>query len=80
MLQVSQVQRLADNVSGTLWENDMTAIVALVDCLEDVLRVIGFHVIVTLDVAVLVPERRLRPLPEGLLWFEASVRSLAMVL
>lgn len=80
MLQVRQVQRLADNVSGTLWENDMTAIVALVDRLEDVLRVISFHVIVTLDIAVFAPKRRLRPLFERLLRFEASVRSLAMVL
>lgn len=80
MLQVRQVQCLADHVGSALWENDMAAIIALVDCVEDVLGVIGFHVVVTLDVAVLFPEGRLRPLPKRLLRFEASIRSLAMVL
>ena len=60
MLQIRQVQRRANHVGFALREDDMAAIVALVDRFQNILRVIRLHVIVTLDVAVPVPRWRLR--------------------
>lgn len=58
VVQERKVQRSANHIVRALREDDMSAVVALVDGLEDVRRVIRDQVVMALDVAVPVPGRR----------------------
>lgn len=57
MVQVCQVQGGTDDVRGALREDDVTTVVALVDGVQNVRRVVGLAVVVAFHVAVLVPGR-----------------------
>lgn len=54
VVEISEVQRRADNIFLALGKDDMAAVVALVDGRQDVIRIVGVAVIVRLDVADLV--------------------------
>lgn len=58
----------------------MSAVVAFVNGVQDVFRVIRLHIIVALDVAILASRRRLWEFFEGLLGLEVGVRSFALML
>jgi len=55
MFEVCQIQSSSNHVFGALREYDMSSIVAFVDSVQDVGRVISHSVVVTADIAVSVP-------------------------
>ena len=69
MGKVGQVQRSTDDICCALRKDDMATVVAFSDGRQDVRRVVSFEVVVALDVAVAIPQRRLG---------ESSVRAVGL--
>jgi len=58
MVEEGQVERSTNGVLYSLSEHNMTAIVAIIECVEDVRGVISNAIVVTLHIAHPVPRRR----------------------
>ena len=80
MVEVGQVQCCADHILLTLRENDMTAVVALVNGRKNVVRVVSHAVIVRADVTDSVPRRRRGERLEGLLGRDVGFGTCALML
>lgn len=80
MVEVGQVQCCADHVFLALGENDMTAIVALVDGRKNVVRIVGHAVVVRANITDSVSGRRRGERLEGLLGRDIGLGSCALML
>lgn len=80
VVEVCQIQRRANHVFLALRENDVTTVVTLVDGRKDVLRVVGYAVVVGANIADLVPGRRRGEWLERLLGRNVGLGSSSLML
>ena len=80
VLQKGQVERGSNHIGGTLGEDDVSTVVALVDGSKNVFRVVSLAIIVALHIAVSVSRRRLGERLVWLLWTKDDRRSGSLVL
>lgn len=80
VVEVCQIQRRANHVFLALRENDVATIVTLVDGRKDVLRVVGYAVVVGANIADLVPGRRRGEWLERLLGRNVGLGSSSLML
>lgn len=80
MVEVGEVQCRANHVLLALRENDMTAVVTLVDGGKNVVRVVSHAVVVRVDITDSVPGRRGWERLEGLLRRDIGLGTCALML
>lgn len=80
VVEVCQIQRRANHVFLALRENDVTTVVTLVDGRKDVLRVVGYAVVVGANIADLVSGRRRGEWLERLLGRNVGLGSSSLML
>lgn len=80
VVEVCQIQRCANHVFLALREDDVATVVTLVDGRKDVLRVVGYAVVVGANIADLVPGRRRGEWLERLLGRNVGLGSSSLML